>query len=51
VSFRVALEHIRRGEIDVLPLLSHVVPVEEIDKAFELADTCADGVLKVSVSF
>ena len=51
VSFRVALEHIRRGEIDVLPLLSHVVPVEQIDEAFELADTCADGVLKVSVSF
>lgn len=51
VSFRVALEHIRRGEIDVRPLLSHVVPVEEIDRAFQLADTCADGVLKVSVAF
>ncbi len=51
VSFRVALEHIRRGEIDVRPLLSHVVPVEEIDQAFRLADACADGVLKVSVSF
>jgi L-iditol 2-dehydrogenase len=51
VSFRVAVEHIRRGEIDVRPLLSHVVPVEEIDRAFRLADTCADGVLKVSVSF
>lgn len=51
VSFRVALEHIRRGEIDVRPLLSHVVPVEEIDRAFQLADTGADGALKVSVSF
>ena len=51
VSFRVALDHIRRREIDVLPLLSHVVPVEEIDRAFQLADTCEDGVLKVSVSF
>ncbi len=51
VSFRVALEHIRRGEIDVRPLLSHVVPVEEIDRALGLADACADGVLKVSVSF
>jgi len=51
VSFRVALQHIRRGEIDVRPLLSHVVPVEEIDHAFRLADACEDGVLKVSISF
>ena len=51
VSFRVALEHIRRGEIDVRPLLSHVVPVEEIDRAFQMAETYPDGVLKVSVSF
>jgi L-iditol 2-dehydrogenase len=51
VSFRTALEYIRCGEVDVRPLLSHVVPVEEIDRAFRLADTCEDGVLKVSVSF
>ena len=51
VSFQVALQHIRRGEIDVRPLLSHVVPVEEIDHAFRLADTCENGVLKVSISF
>ena len=51
VSFRVALEHIRRGEIDVRPLLSHVVPVEEIDRAFRLAEAGEDGVLKVSISF
>jgi L-iditol 2-dehydrogenase len=51
VSFRVALQHIRRGEIDVRPLLSHVVPVEEIDRGFQLADACEEGVLKVSISF
>jgi L-iditol 2-dehydrogenase len=50
-AFRLALEHIRRGEIDVRPLLSHVLPVEEIADAFQIADTCADGALKVSVSF
>lgn len=50
-SFRVALEHIRRGEIDVAPLLTHVVPVEEIDRAFRLADASVDGVLKVALSF
>ena len=51
VSFRLALDHIRRGEIDVGPLLSHVLPVEEIEHAFQLADRAADGVLKVSISF
>jgi L-iditol 2-dehydrogenase len=51
VSFRVALQHICRGEIDVRPLLSHVVPVEEIAHAFQLADACENGVLKVSISF
>jgi L-iditol 2-dehydrogenase len=50
-SFRLALEHIRRGDIDVRPLLSHVVPIEEIDRAFRLADTREDGALKVTVSF
>ena len=50
-SFRAAVEHIRRGEIDVRPLLTHVLPVEEIAHAFELADHAADGALKVSISF
>ena len=51
VSFRRALAHIRDGDVDVRPLLSHVLPVEEIDEAFRLADACEDGVLKVSVAF
>lgn len=51
LSFRVALDHIRRGQIDVTPLLSHVLPIEEIDKAFDLANTGEDDALKVSVSF
>jgi L-iditol 2-dehydrogenase len=51
VSFRRALEHVRAGDVDVRPLLSHVLPVEEIAEAFRLADACEDGVLKVSVEF
>ena len=50
-SFRRALEHIRAGEVDVRPLLSHVLPIEEVEEAFRLADAVEDGVLKVSVSF
>ena len=51
VSFRRALAHIRSGDIDVRPLLSHVLPIEEIEEAFRLADTRADGAIKVSVAF
>lgn len=51
VSFRVALEWIQSGQIDVTPLLSHILPIEQVGRAFELADTRDDGALKVSVSF
>lgn len=51
VSFRVALDMIRRGEIDVTPLLSHVLPIEDAGRAFELAQERPEGVLKVSLAF
>ena len=51
VSFRVALDMIARGDIDVSPLLSHILPVEDVERAFELAHTRDDGAIKVSVSF
>ena len=41
----------RAGDVDVRPLLSHVLPVEEIAEAFRLAGACEDGVLKVSIAF
>ncbi|MGD9750851.1 MAG: zinc-binding dehydrogenase [Acidimicrobiia bacterium] len=51
VSFRVALDQIVRGDIDVTPLLSHVLPVEQVSKAFELAHSRDENAIKVSVSF
>jgi L-iditol 2-dehydrogenase len=51
VSFRAALGAICRDEIDVTPLLSHVLPIERIADAFRIADTREDKALKVSVSF
>lgn len=51
VSFRVAVELIRRGEIDVGPLLSHVLPIEDAGRAFQLAQERHEGALKVSLSF
>ncbi|MEZ5260298.1 MAG: zinc-binding dehydrogenase [Acidimicrobiales bacterium] len=51
VSFRAALDQIVRGDIDVTPLLSHVLPVEQVSKAFELAHSRDENAIKVSVSF
>jgi L-iditol 2-dehydrogenase len=51
VSFRAALALICSGAIDVSPLVSHVLPIEKITDAFQLAHSRDDGALKVSVSF
>lgn len=50
-SFREALALIEKGEIDVSPLMSHVLPLEEIGRAFDLAHSREDGALKVSIAF
>lgn len=46
-SFRLAIEMIRHGVIDVRPLISHVLPLDEIQKGFLLADSKADGAVKI----
>lgn len=51
VSFRLALDLIVRGEIDVSPLVSHILPIEEIGKAMIMANERTDNALKVSVAF
>ncbi len=51
-SFAAAAELIRRGEIDVSPLLTDMFPVEEIDAAFALAhEPQGRATVKVSVEF
>lgn len=51
VSFRAALGQIQRREIDVAPLLSHVLPIEDVAHAFTLAHSREEAAIKVSVSF
>ena len=46
-----ALDYIASGEIDVGPVVSHTMPIEQVHDAFELADSRQDGVVKVSLSF
>lgn len=51
-SFHRAIGLIERSEIDVRPLLSHVLPIERIDDAFELArHPEQDAAMKVSLRF
>ncbi|HEX4256714.1 MAG TPA: zinc-binding dehydrogenase [Streptosporangiaceae bacterium] len=50
-SFRYAVRLIDDGAIDVTPLLSHLLPIDEVEKAYQIAHDRTDGALKVSVSF
>lgn len=50
-SFRSAVRLIADGAIDVAPLLTHTLPVEDIAEAFRIAHDRADSALKVTVSF
>jgi L-iditol 2-dehydrogenase len=50
-SFRYAVRMIADGAIDVAPLLSHMLPIEEIDEAFRVAHERTDNALKVSIKF
>lgn len=51
VSFRHAVHLIEQGAIDVAPLLSHMLPIDDVEKAFHLAHDQGDNALKVSISF
>jgi len=50
-SFRYAVRLIEDGAIDVGPLLSHMLPIEEVGDAFRIAHDRSDNALKVSIRF
>ena len=50
-SFRYAVRLIESGAIDVTPLLSHMLPIEEVGDAFRIAHDRTDNALKVSIKF
>jgi L-iditol 2-dehydrogenase len=50
-SFRYAVRMIAEGAIDVAPLLSHMLPIGQIDEAFRIAHDRTDNALKVSIEF
>ena len=51
VSFRHAVRLITDGAIDVAPLLSHMLPIEQVGEAFGIARDRGDNALKVSIKF
>ena len=50
-SFRYAVRLIADGAIDVAPLLSHMLPIDQIEEAFRIAHERTGNALKVSVTF
>ena len=50
-SFREALDLVTGGRIDVAPLISHRLPLDAIDKTFEIARGRLENVVKAVVTF
>jgi L-iditol 2-dehydrogenase len=50
-SFRYAVRLIAGGEIDVAPLLSHMLPIDQVEEAYRMAHDRTDGALKVSIKY
>jgi len=50
-DFKLALDYIVKGELDVSPFVTHDYPISRIQDAFDIAYSHDDGALKVSLSF
>jgi L-iditol 2-dehydrogenase len=51
IDYPFALDAILRGAIDVSPLITHVMPFEDIQKGFETAVNRLENVIKVVLTF
>jgi len=50
-AFRLAVDFIRNGEIDMAPFVTHQFPITQVQEAFDLAQSKEEGALKVSLTF
>jgi threonine dehydrogenase-like Zn-dependent dehydrogenase len=50
-AFQLAVDYIAEGNIDMAPFVTHRFPIEDVQTAFDLADSKEDGALKVSLTF
>ncbi len=51
IDFPLAIQWISEGRVDVRPLLTHRLPLSEIQQAFEIFSNRQDGALKVTLRF
>lgn len=50
-DFQIAVDYIRNKDIDMTPFVTHQLPIDRVQEAFELAHNKEDGALKVSLTF
>ena len=50
-AFQIAVDYISRGDIDMAPFVTHTLPIDHVQEAFDLAHSKEDGALKVSLTF
>jgi threonine dehydrogenase-like Zn-dependent dehydrogenase len=50
-SFREALDLVTSGQIDVASLISHRLPLDQIDKTFDIARNRHEDVVKAVITF
>ena len=48
-SFRMAIDLVAGGEIEVSPMITHRFPFERVQEAYELARTREDGAIKILI--
>ncbi len=48
-TYPAAIELVRTGKVDVRSIVTHRLPMEEIEKAFRLVETYEDGVIKAVI--
>lgn len=51
IDYPFALDMITKGAIDVSPLVTHIIPIEDIQRGFEMAVGRNDKVIKVILEF
>lgn len=51
VSYKQALQWIMTGQIDPAPIVSHALPGERVQEAFDMAMARGEGVVKVALKF
>ena len=49
-DLRIIMDRGRR-EIDMAPIVTHLMPIEQVAEAFELSESREDGVVKVALTF